>query len=73
MERGNEENLSRSIQWQAILLSMFGGFTTKNAVVEKVQKAFAPDLYLLSNFVNSDLSFLNEHRYRFNYGTSQRV
>ncbi|KCX68636.1 hypothetical protein J567_4473, partial [Acinetobacter baumannii 754286] len=38
---------------------MFGGFTTKNAV--KVQKAFAPDLYLLSNFVNSDLSFLNEH------------
>lgn len=40
---------------------------------EKMQKAFAPDLYLLSNFVNSDLSFLNEHRYRFNYGTSQRV
>ncbi|EXC52988.1 hypothetical protein J529_0840 [Acinetobacter baumannii 99063] len=38
-----------------------------------MQKAFAPDLYLLSNFVNSDLSFLNEHRYRFNYGTSQRI
>ncbi|WP_216071268.1 hypothetical protein, partial [Acinetobacter baumannii] len=35
VERGNEENLSRSIQWQAILLSMFSGFTTKNAVKGK--------------------------------------
>jgi hypothetical protein len=32
VERGNEENLSRSIQWSTILLSMFGRFTTKNAV-----------------------------------------
>ena len=28
---------------------------------EKVQKAFAPDLYLFSNLFNFDLSFLNEH------------
>ncbi len=47
-----EENLSRSIQWQPFFSPCLVALQQRMQVAEKVQKAFAPDLYLLSNFVN---------------------